>query len=101
MRPSNPFDLTTLTDLVQAFKESRAQKDICMIYRAQGKNFTFGANLKYTNTLITEPGLESEANRFLWAWQDVTSAMTEHPGVIIVGYHGWVVGGGGRTYSGK
>lgn len=91
---ANPFDLATLTDLAAAFKESAAKGDACVIYRAEGKNFTFGANLKYTNKLITEPEFQSEATRFLWAWQEVTTAMIEHPGIILVGYHGWVVGGG-------
>lgn len=93
-KQSNPFDLTTLTDLADAFRTSNEQRDVCVIYRAEGNNFTFGANLKYTNKLLTNPKSVSEANCFLWAWQEVTSAMVEHSGAIIVGYHGWVVGGG-------
>ena len=91
---SNPIDLNTLTDLAQAFRTSKEQKDVCVIYRASGKNFTYGANLKFTSQLLTNPDFKAEAACFPWAWQEVTSAMMAHPGIVIVGYHGWVVGGG-------
>jgi len=91
---SNPFDLSTLKDLVSALKESRANNDVCVIYRAEGKNFTFGADLKYAYEMIVNPDLKAQATQYTWAWQEVTSAMMEHPGIIIVGYHGWIVGGG-------
>jgi len=91
---SNPFTLEVLSDLIAAFEESKANGDVCVIYRAEGKNFTFGADLKYAHEMITNPDLRSEASQYLWAWQEVTSAMIDHPGIIIVGYHGWIVGGG-------
>jgi len=43
---------------------------------------------------MSKPEFSSEATSYLWAWQEVTSAMLAHPGIIIVGYHGWIVGGG-------
>lgn len=91
---SNPLSLEVLRRLVDAFRESAAGGDVCVIYRAEGKNFTFGADLKHGYRLITDPELKNEAVADLWTWQELTTAMLDHPGVIIVGYHGWIVGGG-------
>ena len=91
---SNPINLSVLRGLIDAFKTSAANGDLCVIYGAKGKNFTFGADLKDGFDLITNPGRRSEAAEDLWCWQELTSVMLEHPGVIIVGYHGWIVGGG-------
>ncbi len=91
---SNPLSLDVLNDLIAAFQQSKANDDVCVIYRAEGKNFTFGADLKFAHEMITNKELRSEASEYLWAWQEVTCAMMEHPGIIIVGYHGWIVGGG-------
>ncbi len=91
---SNPFDLKVLQKLIEAFRKSSDNGDVCVRYEAKGKNFTFGADLKYAYEMITRPELRSEAAEYLWSWQEVTSAMLEHPGIIIVGYHGWIVGGG-------
>ncbi len=91
---SNPLSLEVLQLLIGCFRESAARGDVCVIYRAEGKNFTFGADLKHGYRLITDPALRHEAVTDLWTWQELTTAMLEHPGVIIVGYHGWIVGGG-------
>ncbi|MBU2515809.1 enoyl-CoA hydratase/isomerase family protein [bacterium] len=91
---ANPFSRDVLNDLINAFKLSRENKDGCVIYGAEGRNFTFGADLKYGYELMSNPEKRSEAAEYLWAWQELTSVMLEHPGVIIVGYHGWIVGGG-------
>ncbi len=91
---SNPFSRETLADLIDAFKKSGKNRDKCVIYGAEGKNFTFGADLKYGYELMSNPAKKSEAAEYLWSWQELTSAMLAHPGIIIVGYHGWIVGGG-------
>ncbi|MCP4755131.1 MAG: enoyl-CoA hydratase/isomerase family protein [Proteobacteria bacterium] len=91
---ANPFSKDVLLDLIQAFVRSRENQDVCVIYGAEGKNFTFGADLKYGYELMSKPERRSEATEYLWSWQELTGAMLEHPGIIIVGYHGWIVGGG-------
>ena len=91
---SNPLGLDVLRQLIDAFNESAANGDSCVIYRAEGKHFTFGADLKQGYELITNPDLQSTAVQDIWTWQELTGAMIAHPGIIIVGYHGWVVGGG-------
>ena len=91
---SNPISLYVLRDLIEAFRASSEKGDICVIYGAKGKNFTFGANLKDGYDLIMNQERRSEAVEDLWSWQELTSVMLEHPGVIITGYHGWIVGGG-------
>ncbi len=91
---SNPITREILVKLVRLFKESADNNDSCVIYRANGKNFTFGADLKYGYELMGDPSRRSEAADYLWYWQELTSVMLDHPGIIIVGYHGWIVGGG-------
>ena len=91
---SNPLNLATLDEIIAAFNLSAKNGDVCVIYRAEGKHFTFGADLKYVNELISSDDKLDESDQYSWAWQKVTTAMLEHPGIIIVGYHGWVVGGG-------
>jgi len=93
-KKSNSFNLTTLNELVTAFQASAKNDDACVIYRAEGKHFTFGADLEYVKELIIDADMQEESEKFSWAWQAVTTAMMEHPGIIIVGYHGWVIGGG-------
>lgn len=90
----NSLDLTTLQEIISKFKESKENEDICVIYRGNGKNFTVGADLKYGYNLLSNPEKMEEAVRFLEGFQDVTRAMLEHPGIIIAGLHGWVIGGG-------
>ncbi|MBN1531775.1 MAG: enoyl-CoA hydratase/isomerase family protein [Spirochaetes bacterium] len=91
---SNPLSLEVLRELIRLFRFSRENNDLCVIYCARGKNFTFGADLKDGYDLIVNTARRSEAAEDLMAWQELTTAMMEHPGVIIVGYHGWIVGGG-------
>jgi len=91
---SNPLNLITLNEIVDAFYLSAKNGDVCVIYRAEGKHFTFGADLKYVNELVSSDDKLDESDEYSWAWQKITTAMLEHPGIIIVGYHGWVVGGG-------
>jgi enoyl-CoA hydratase len=90
----NTLDLTTLKKLIELFKKSAENNDVCVIYTANGKHFTVGADLKYGYEIITNPSRMPEAIEFLESWQILTRAMYAHPGVIIVGYHGWVIGGG-------
>ncbi len=90
----NTLDLITNNKLIEAFKQSAENDDICVIYAANGKHFTVGADLKYGYNLLTNPEKLPEAIEFLESWQILTRAMYAHPGIIIVGYHGWVIGGG-------
>jgi len=90
----NSLDLMTLETLIETFNRSAENDDICVIYSANGKNFTVGANLEYGYELIKDKRKMDEAIKFLAAFQDLSRAMLAHPGVIIVGYHGWAIGGG-------
>ncbi len=90
----NSLDLITLKNLIDAFKQSAKNEDICVIYTAEGRDFSIGANLEYGNELINDVSRLPEAIEFLEAFQDLTRAIIAHPGIIIVGYHGWVIGGG-------
>jgi enoyl-CoA hydratase/carnithine racemase len=91
---ANTLDLPTLNGLIQAYEQSAENDDVCVIYRAKGKHFTVGADLKYGYTLLTNDTRMEEAVKFLESWQILTRKMLAHPGIIIVGYHGWVIGGG-------
>jgi enoyl-CoA hydratase/carnithine racemase len=91
---SNPITKQVLNQLIAAFETSSQNHDTCVIYRANGKNFTFGADLKYGYDLLTHKEKQGDAVEYLWSWQDLTIVMLNHPGIIITGYHGWIVGGG-------
>jgi len=91
---SNPLGLEALKALIAAFRESEQNGDVCVIYGAKGKNFTFGADLKDAYEMISNPAMKYNAVADLWSWQELSNVMLGHPGIIIVGYHGWVVGGG-------
>ncbi|MHA2089818.1 MAG: enoyl-CoA hydratase/isomerase family protein [Candidatus Kariarchaeaceae archaeon] len=91
---NNPLDLSTLKQLIEAFQQSAKNKDKCVLYLAKGANFTVGADLKYIYNLLKDKNTESEFTEFSKCFQDLTRVMVDHPGVIIAGLHGWVVGGG-------
>lgn len=91
---ANSLDLSTLNQLIEAYEQSAENEDLCVIYRAKGKHFTVGADLKYGHKLLTDETMMDEAVEFLESWQIFTRKMLAHPGIIIVGYHGWVIGGG-------
>ena len=90
----NTIDLEVLRTLIEKFKISAENNDICVIYGAEGKHFTVGADLKYGYELLTNEDRMKEAVQFLESWQILTRAMIAHPGIIIAGLHGWVIGGG-------
>ena len=90
----NTLDLETNNKLIAAFKQSAENGDVCVIYAANGKHFTVGADLKYGYNLVTHTERLAEGVEFMESWQHITRAMYAHPGIIIVGYHGWVIGGG-------
>ena len=90
----NTIDLKVLTRLIELFKKSAKNKDICVIYAANGKHFTVGADLKYGYDLLSDKSRLDEAIEFLESWQILTRTILAHPGIIIVGLHGWVIGGG-------
>jgi len=91
---NNALDLNTLKKLISAFEQSAKNEDICVIYSAEGKHFTVGADLKYSYDLLTNTDKFPEAIEFLESWQILTRAMLAYSGIIIIGYHGWVIGGG-------
>lgn len=91
---NNPLDLDTLKKLSLAFEKSNNNGDICVILLAAGKNFTVGADLKYIHKIINQGNSTQELKHFSKAFQDVTRVMLAHQGIILVGLHGWVVGGG-------
>ena len=90
----NAITLDVLKKLIEYFEVSAENEDICVIYSANGKHFTVGADLKYGYDLLTNESRLAEAVEFLESWQILTRKMLAHPGIIIVGYHGWVIGGG-------
>jgi len=90
----NTLDFNTLKKLIEAYKQSAENDDACVIYAANGKHFTVGADLKYGYELLNNPEKLPEAMEYMESWQILTRAMLAHPGIIIVGYHGWVIGGG-------
>jgi enoyl-CoA hydratase len=90
----NAIDHQVLKRLINIFKQSAQNEDICVIYAANGKDFTVGADLKYGYALLSDKSRLDEAVEFLESWQVLTRAMLSHPGIIIAGLHGWVIGGG-------
>ncbi|MFW9951487.1 MAG: enoyl-CoA hydratase/isomerase family protein, partial [Candidatus Thorarchaeota archaeon] len=90
----NTITLDVLKKLIEYFELSAENEDVCVIYDANGKHFTVGADLKYGYELLTDDTRLAEAIEFLESWQVLTRKMLAHPGIIIVGYHGWVIGGG-------
>jgi enoyl-CoA hydratase len=90
----NTIDLQVLRKLTNCFKKSAENEDVCVIYTANGKHFTVGADLKYGYALISDKERLNEAIEFLESWQILTRAMLAHPGIILAGLHGWVIGGG-------
>lgn len=90
----NAIDLETLKKLIDAFNKSAENNDVCVIYTANGKDFTVGADLKYGYTLLTDKSRMDEAVEFLGSFQNLTRSMISHPGIIIAGLYGWVIGGG-------
>ena len=50
----NPIGPETLWKLINAFKMSANNNDRVVLYKAEGKQFTFGANLKSAYELIVK-----------------------------------------------
>ena len=90
----NTITFQVLKKLIKAYKLSAKNEDICVIYSANGKHFTVGADLKYGYALLSDKSRLDEAIEFLESWQILTRTMLAHPGIIIAGLHGWVIGGG-------
>jgi enoyl-CoA hydratase/carnithine racemase len=90
----NTITLEVLQKLIEFFETSAENNDVCVIYAANGKHFTVGADLKYGYDLLTDKARLEETVEYLESWQILTRKMIAHPGIIIVGYHGWVIGGG-------
>jgi len=90
----NAIDFEFLKTLIECFKQSSENEDVCVIYTAKGKDFTVGADLKYGYDLLTNKERLAEAIEFLESWQVLTREMIAHPGIIIVGFKGFIIGGG-------
>ncbi|MFV2014599.1 MAG: enoyl-CoA hydratase/isomerase family protein [Candidatus Heimdallarchaeota archaeon] len=90
---NNLLNLDTLLDLISAFENSAKKEDKCVLFKATGPNFTVGADLKSIHKLVQDQD-NTKFHNFSKAFQDLTRAMLNHPGIIIIGLHGWVVGGG-------
>ncbi len=90
----NTIDVETQEKLLEAFKKSAENEDVCVIYAANGKHFTVGADLKYGYKLMQDRSNFDKGYEFQYNFQKLTRAMMAHPGVIIVGLHGWAIGGG-------
>ncbi|MCK4239150.1 MAG: enoyl-CoA hydratase/isomerase family protein, partial [Candidatus Lokiarchaeota archaeon] len=71
----NSLDLNTINKIIEAFNKSAKNGDVCVIYAAEGKHFTVGADLKYGYELLTNPDRLAEAMEFLQSWQVLTRAM--------------------------
>jgi len=90
----NSFDLITIRKLIELFEQSAKNRDVCVLFTAEGKHFTVGDDLKYTYELLNDIERMAEAIEFIGSFQKLTRVMLAHPGVIIAGLHGWVIGGG-------
>jgi len=90
----NTFDVDTLKALTDAFKKSEENGDICVLYTAEGKHFTYGVNLKYAYSLMKDGANSKESSQLTGSFQDVTRAMRNHSGIIIGGLKGYIIGGG-------
>ncbi|MBD3255531.1 MAG: hypothetical protein GF383_10580 [Candidatus Lokiarchaeota archaeon] len=90
----NSLDFLTMTQLIEKFTLSRKNEDKCVVFTAKGKDFTVGDDLKYTYNLLNDINNFPEAIKFIKKFQDVTRVMLNHPGVLIAGLHGHVIGGG-------
>jgi len=89
----NALDLNMLKKLIDAFKLSEINKDRCVIFTAEGKDWSVGADLKYGYKLMSSPGAIRESIEYAKSFQDLTRAMRNHSGIIIAGLKGYVIGG--------
>jgi len=64
----NTIDIQVLKKLIEYFKQSAENGDVCVIYAANGKHFTVGADLKYGYDLLTNKEKLAEAVEFLETW---------------------------------
>lgn len=71
----NAIDLNTLKRLIESFKQSATNEDICVIFTSEGKDFSVGDDLKYTYDLLLQVEKLPEAIEFLNSYQILTRAM--------------------------
>jgi enoyl-CoA hydratase/carnithine racemase len=90
----NALDPDMLQSLIDCFVLSKKNEDLCVIYGANGKEFTVGADLKFGYQMMTDPGLADDAMKYFGNFQELCRVMLDHDGIIISGLHGWVIGGG-------
>ena len=90
----NALDPDMLQDLIDCFSLSKKNEDLCVIYGANGKEFTVGADLKFGYQMMTDPDLADKAKQYFGNFQELCRVMLDHDGIILSGLHGWVIGGG-------
>ena len=90
---NNPLDNETLVQLIDLFRQSKRENDSCVLFVAEGLNFTVGADLKFIASVIKNND-SNKFEEFSNNFQELTRVMQSHPGIIIAGLHGYVIGGG-------
>lgn len=90
----NALDPDMLHSLIDCFALSKQNEDLVVIYGANGKEFTVGADLKFGYQMMTDPSLADAALEYFGNFQELCRVMLDHDGILISGLHGWVIGGG-------
>ncbi|MHA2404927.1 MAG: enoyl-CoA hydratase/isomerase family protein, partial [Candidatus Kariarchaeaceae archaeon] len=90
----NALDLVTVNSLIDRITLSAENEDLCLIITSNGINFSVGADLKYIHSTLVEEQNFAEFSKFTERFQQITRVLLDHPGIVIAGLNGWVVGGG-------
>lgn len=90
----NALNLEMLKKLRESFEQSEENKDLCVVFTAEGKDWSVGADLKYGYSLMSKPDALQESIEYGRSWQELTRAMRKHSGIIIAGLKGYTIGGG-------
>jgi enoyl-CoA hydratase/carnithine racemase len=90
----NALDLDTVNSLIDRIALSAENEDMCLVITSNGINFSVGADLKYIHSILVEEQNFAEFSKFTERFQELTRVLINHPGIVIIGLNGWVVGGG-------
>ncbi len=88
----NALDLETLRGLIEAFKQSAENDDLCVIFTSEGEDFSAGLDLKCTKSILNDNDV-NKSIEVIRCFQDLTRAIRNHSGVVIAGLKGYVIGG--------
>lgn len=88
----NALDPNLLSEITSAFEQSRRNGDLSVIFTSYGRDFSVGLDLKYMKTILENKNL-MEYIKLVNSFQNVTKAILSHPGIIIAGLRGYVIGG--------